>query len=217
MNKSDFYLSVPIVIALTAAVLLLPSFDYSVDATDRNWRYNEHGRNIDVDICVMCTQPGPQGPPGPKGDTGDIGPQGEQGPLGPATELPIGTLTVVVKTICIPPHSVPQSCEQFPLPSPSDFNLQVLAGNPIDPFIGSSEGTPLKIESGGYEVIVLNRPNTHVPFVYTYNLLFSEECIGSLGTDETKTCTITNTYEVLVGSSGSQKDPRPHLNPLDMT
>lgn len=27
-----------------------------MDATDRSWRYNEHGRNIDVDICVMCTQ-----------------------------------------------------------------------------------------------------------------------------------------------------------------
>ena len=44
--------------------------------SDRSWRYNEHDRSID--ICVMCTQPGPHGPPdpqGPKGDTDDIGPR----------------------------------------------------------------------------------------------------------------------------------------------
>ncbi|MGH9984933.1 MAG: hypothetical protein ACRD8W_13365 [Nitrososphaeraceae archaeon] len=83
MNKLDVYLGVSVAVTL-AVVLLLPSFDSSANATDRSWRYGEHGRNIDIDICVMCTQPGPRGPQGltgPKGDTGDTGVQGPQGPV----------------------------------------------------------------------------------------------------------------------------------------
>jgi hypothetical protein len=50
-----------------------------------SWRYDEHGRNIDIDICVRCTSatPGPQGPPGPPGQQGFQGPPGEVGPQGP--------------------------------------------------------------------------------------------------------------------------------------
>ena len=40
---------------IMSVVLLLPATESPANATDRNWRYGEHGRNIDIDICVMCT------------------------------------------------------------------------------------------------------------------------------------------------------------------
>jgi hypothetical protein len=35
-------------------------------SNSHDWRFNAHGRSIDIDICIRCTgPPGPQGPPGP--------------------------------------------------------------------------------------------------------------------------------------------------------
>lgn len=233
MNKLDVYLGVSVSLTLTV-LLLLPSFESPADATDRNWRYGEHGRNIEIDICVMCTQPGPAGPQGeagpqgPKGDTGDTGPpgpqgphgiQGEQGPvgpqgpIGPATEPPTGTLSVVVEISCSPAGGAPPGfCEELVLPPPSDFTIQVLAGNPTEPFLGSSEGTEVRIESGAYEVILLDVPGRIFnPVTADRTWSFSDDCIGSIMPDETKTCTITNVYEA--GTQGTRPiNVRPNLN-----
>ena len=42
-----------------------------LNASDRSWRYNAHGTNIDIDICIKCESPIP-GPPGPQGPTGEV-------------------------------------------------------------------------------------------------------------------------------------------------
>jgi hypothetical protein len=89
------FVIVGVLVAVAATFLLLSS---SAGAT--SWRYDEHGRNIDIDICIRCDSPipgppgpqgeqGPQGPPGPegpKGNTGDPGPEGPLGPQGPQGE-----------------------------------------------------------------------------------------------------------------------------------
>lgn len=102
MNKHDVYLSVSIPVTLTV-VLLLPSFESSANATDRTWRYNEHGRNIDVEICLRCTQPGPQGPKGETGEQGPQGIQGEQGPSGSVENLKIKTTPRISEQMIIQP------------------------------------------------------------------------------------------------------------------
>lgn len=227
MNKPDVYLSISMAVTLTV-VLLLSSFESSANAADRNWRYNEHGRNIDIDICVMCTQPGSQGPQGPKGDTGPQGPQGltgpqgepgpqgiqgEQGPPGPAIESPTATVFVVVDISCTE-HIGSTFCEELMLPPPSDFTFQVLADNPTEPFSGSSDGTEVMIESGSYEVIVLDFPDKmNDPPAYIATWGFSDNCIGSINPDESKTCTITAVYDE--GRIGTRfLDARPNLGIL---
>lgn len=66
-----------------------------VDASrDSSWRYDAHGRSIDIDICIRCDSPipgspgpqGPAGPPGPQGPEGEPGPQGETGSKGDTGE-----------------------------------------------------------------------------------------------------------------------------------
>lgn len=47
-----------------------------------------------------------------------------------------------VEIICMG-QIVPVSCEPFPVPSPSDVTLQVIAGNHVEPLHGSEEGTSL--------------------------------------------------------------------------
>jgi Collagen triple helix repeat (20 copies) len=141
-----------ILLTVATVFLLLSS---NADAT--SWRYDEHGRNIDIDICIRCEfpipgPPGPQGPPGeqgPKGDTGATGPQGQtgpqglpggqgpRGPPGPPAEASEAILSVEVEVSC----SQQQFCQTFILPPPSDFIIRVLAGNPTEPFVGSSEVT----------------------------------------------------------------------------
>lgn len=201
MNKPEVYLCVSVVIILSV-VLLLPSPGSEANATDRDWRYDAHDRNIDIDICVMCTQPGPPGPHGEQGPPGEQGPVGPQGPPGPATEPSTATLSVKVEIICMG-NVAPVSCEPFPVPPPSDFTIQVLADNPTEPLQGSSEGTPVTIESGGYEVIILEAPtffqSTQPP--HLDRIHFSEDCIGSIEDDDAKTCTITSTYDVVGGLS----------------
>jgi len=58
MDKHGFYLFISLAITITV-VLLLPSFESHANAVDRNWRYNEHDRNVDIDICVACESPIP--------------------------------------------------------------------------------------------------------------------------------------------------------------
>lgn len=198
MNRASLVLCASIAFSLSV-ILFLPSSESEGNATDRNWRYNEHGRNIDIDICVMCTQPGPQGPQGPQGPPGE---QGPEGPPGPPAETPTGTVSVIVEIICIG-NLAPVPCEPFPVPSPLDIIIQVLAGNPTEPIQGSSEGTPITVESGSYEVIILDVP-TLSQSAQPPNLdriHFSEDCIGSVEADETKTCTITVYYDVVGGLS----------------
>ena len=98
MNKQSVYLCASTVITLSV-ILLLQLSESSANAADRNWRYNEHGRNIDIDICVMCTQPGPAGPQGEPGPQGPKGDTGDSGPPGPEKELQVRHVTSEVVTI----------------------------------------------------------------------------------------------------------------------
>jgi hypothetical protein len=168
---------------------------------------------------------GPQGLTGPQGDTGDTGsqgphgiqgiqgeqgPVGPQGPPGPATEPPTATLTVLVEISCNDLYHT-QFCERFILPPPSDFTIQVLAGNPTEPFFGSSEGTEVTIESGAYEVILLDAPGRiYDPETASNTWSFSDDCIGSIMPDESKICTITTVYEE--GIAGGPMPGRPNLS-----
>ena len=84
-----YLLLVIIVICIPIFLILLSSTASSVDATSRDWRFDARTRSIDIDICVMCTQPGPPGPQGeqgPQGIPGSKGPAGPQGPPGPQGE-----------------------------------------------------------------------------------------------------------------------------------
>jgi hypothetical protein len=74
------------VLVTAASVFLLLSSN--VDASSSSWRYDAHGRNIDIDICVRCESPIP-GPPGPPG------PPGEQGPPGPSQQFTVRTIGVL--------------------------------------------------------------------------------------------------------------------------
>jgi hypothetical protein len=98
------------------------------------------------------------------------------------------TISVVVEVVCTGAVSCPS------LPSSSDFNLQVLAGNPTDQFLGSSEGTLVTVETGAYEVIVQGVPGTPVGSTY-FGASFSNDCIGSIKPNETKTCTVMGVYQ----------------------
>lgn len=136
------------------------------------------------------------------------------GPPGADSDPPTRIINVVIESICFGAQIPPIPCEPFPLPSPLDFTMQVLAGNPTEPFQGSSDGTSIAIEIGGYEVIVLDAPNTHVSGSIRFSDIdFSEDCIGSIESGETKICTILNTYEIGSFSEQEPKDARPNLNP----
>ena len=76
------FVIVGVLITVATIFLLLSS---SVSASS-SWRYDQHGRNIDIDICIRCDSPilGPPGPQGPPGEQGPSGPQGPPGPQGPA-------------------------------------------------------------------------------------------------------------------------------------
>ena len=70
---------------------------FTIPETELSRHSGSHERNIDIDICIRCTQPGPPGPPGqqgpagPQGPEGSQGPQGEEGPAGPQGETgPVG-------------------------------------------------------------------------------------------------------------------------------
>jgi len=142
MNKPGISLCFSVVI-IVSVVLLLPSSESPANAADRNWRFDEHGRNIDIDICVMCTQPGPQGPqgpqgePGPQGPKGDTGDTGPQGPPGPAAEpSSFGNLIVIAEVIYPEGYTA--------IHDSSDFGVSV-SGQYFDAipsqFAGSETGT----------------------------------------------------------------------------
>lgn len=166
---------------------------------------------VNTPINSHISNPAKEGPPGPPGPRGEQGPVGPQGPPGSPTDPPTATISVVVETICKPlPPGDPQFCEKLILPTPSDFTVQILAGNPTEPFLGSSEGTEVMIESGAYEVIVLDIPGTPQGPGNSLFMSFSDDCIGSISPDETKICTVTNVYEE--GRGGGRLETRPHLH-----
>ncbi|MGH9953039.1 MAG: hypothetical protein ACRD5J_15590, partial [Nitrososphaeraceae archaeon] len=79
------------VLVTVATVLLLLSSTAS--ASSSSWRYDQHGRNIDIDICIRCESPipGPQGPPGPPGEQGPPGKDSNmQGKGVILTDTPVG-------------------------------------------------------------------------------------------------------------------------------
>lgn len=134
-------------------------------------------------------------------------------------EAPTVIISATIEQICTPGGGPgppnPQFCEQLVLPPPSDFIIQVLAGNPIEPFLGSSEGTDITTETGSYEVILLDVPEQPELIEDAhYTMSFSEDCIGSIEPDETRTCTVTTVYEQ--GGTGATRelDARPHLTIL---
>ena len=207
------------VLVIVAALFLLLSSPVGASS----WRYDQHGRNIDIDICVHCDSPipGPPGPQGPPGEQGEPGPQGEQGekgdrgetgptgPPGPSIEPPTATLFVEVEVSCTE-HVDPQFCQTFNLPTPSEFTFQVLAGNPTEPFLGSSERTMVTVESGANEVIVLEVPERRSnPEGSITSWGFSEDCIGSIKPNEIKTCNINAVYDE--GRTQSVVDGRPNM------
>jgi hypothetical protein len=222
------FIIVGTLIAVATVFLLLSS---NVDAST-SWRYDQHGRNIDIDICIKCDSPipgppGPQGPPGEQGlqgEKGDIGPQGppgqqgeqgEPGPPGLPAEPPTATLTVIVEVSCNPRERNPDFCESVTLPSASDFTIQILAGSPTEPFAGSADGTEVLIESGAYKVILLKAPGRLLePEVMDRIWWFSEDCIGSIMPDKGKTCTITAVYAVgIIDANSDLWHARPALIP----
>jgi hypothetical protein len=117
---------------------------------------------------------------------------------------------VTIEQICRPggvPNPDPQFCENLVFPSPSEFTIQVLAGNPSQPFSGSSQGTDTVLETGAYEVILLDvpeQPEFEEDAHYDMNL--SKDYIGSIMTDEK-----TTIYEE--GGTGATRElnARPHL------
>ena len=83
---------VGVLVAVATMFLLLSS---TVDASS-SWRYDAHGRSIDIDICIRCDSPIP-GPPGPQGPPGEQGPPGPPGP-----QEPIGTENIEDGAITTP-------------------------------------------------------------------------------------------------------------------
>jgi hypothetical protein len=200
MNKNYIYVCVFAFVIMSIA-LLLPATESPVNATDRSWRYGEHGRNIDIDICVMCTQPGPAGPPGPEGPQGiqgpagpqgDTGPQGppgpvgHQGPPGPAGPSPVGNLVLITEVIYPEGYT--------PIHDSSDFSVSV-SGQFFDAipsnFDGSETGTNVKVGIGEYEVTE-SSPDPQ------FEVFYSSDCTETMRQGETKVCTITNMYRNLL-------------------
>ncbi|MFB5600802.1 MAG: hypothetical protein ACE5SW_11330, partial [Nitrososphaeraceae archaeon] len=73
--------------------------------------------------------------------------------------------------------------------NPSDFTIQVDGNNPNpSSFPGDSDGTIVKLDQGKYSV------SESGPSDYTVSK--SSSCSGTINPGQTKTCTITNTYNL---------------------
>lgn len=221
---------------LAEVVLLLATLAVSNSNTDLYAKYSNSQAQSLVNECgqdessgINCVANGPQtqadgsamatpivSNAGGQGQQGPPGPPGPEGPPGQSTEPPTGIVSVIVEQICrpggVPGGGDPQFCEKLIFPSPSEFTIQVLAGNPTSPFLGSSEGTNIITETGAYEVILLDVPEQpEAVEEASYRLTFSEDCIGSIEPGDIRICTITTTYEQGVPSGCCILDARPHL------
>jgi hypothetical protein len=78
----------------------------------------------------------------------------------------------------------------------SDFTIHVsgIAPSP-DTFPGSETGIDVMLGFGGYQVTEM-KPN-NIPFDKLAEQ-FSPDCSGVIHPDETKTCTVTNSYNPLL-------------------
>jgi hypothetical protein len=142
---------------------------------------------------------GPEGPKGDKGDTGDAGPQGPKGDKGdkgdtgpPGEGVQFGHLIVIKHVISINcPTVFNPGCTP---PEASDFTIHV-DGNHQSPdtFPGSETGTDVTLGFGSYQVTEDKQCPSTVLCQHT-STQFSEDCKGVIHPDETKTCTITNTF-----------------------
>lgn len=137
--------------------------------------------------------PGPPGPKGDKGDTGDIGPMGPQGPKGdkgdqgpPGQGVEFGHLIVITHVININGGNT----------EASDYTIHI-DGNHQSPdtFPGSETGIEVTLGFGSYKVneeCINNFICQH-----TTSTIFSNDCSGVIHPDETKTCTVTNIYNLV--------------------
>jgi hypothetical protein len=134
---------------------------------------------------------GPVGPQGPQGDTGATGPQGvlgAEGPQGPPGQGVLFGHLIVIKHV----DNRNQSPDGVGTAVASDFIIHV-SGNHQSPdtFPGSETGTDVTLGFGSYQVTEV------APCQGTlncYEAAFSPDCSGVIHPDETKTCTITNTF-----------------------
>ncbi len=129
---------------------------------------------------------GLQGSVGPKGATGATGPQGvpgAEGPQGPPGQGVLFGHLIVIK------HVVNEGGGNA---NASDFTIHVsgIAPSP-DTFPGSETGTDVRVGFGGYQVTEMKPNNIPVDKLAEQ---FSTDCSGVIHPDETKTCTVTNSY-----------------------
>ena len=71
----------------------------------------------------------------------------------------------------------------------SDYTIHVNGNNQFpDTFQGSDEGTDVTLGFGSYSV------SETFPFTHGNTALYREDCSGVIHPNETKTCTITNSF-----------------------
>ncbi len=148
--------------------------------------------------------PGPKGdtgPPGPKGDTGPPGPKGDTGPQG----LP-GLNGVNGKKGDTGPQGLPGQIKYGQLivgvhvknsnggnVNASNYTININGNNQVpDTFLGSEEGTNVRIGFGSYSVSEI----PDFPFgQHTTGITFSQGCSGVIHPNEIKGCSININYD----------------------
>jgi hypothetical protein len=86
----------------------------------------------------------------------------------------------------------------------SDFTLGVLGVNPTpDSFAGSESGTTVTLDAGDYEVFESDGPSG-------YTAGYSDDCAGTIGIGETKTCTVTNDDSKAASSGSTEQRMTPN-------
>jgi hypothetical protein len=162
-------ITTPIIIALPILLLCTVITPVSAD-NSHDWRFNAHGRSIDIDICVRCTST-ILGLPGPPGDTrqtivtlhDDVeghaaGWDPSRDPVqgGPATitfqiqsqvDLEAGTFIEAIFTMpqsSIAPAFLVGDCTVDRInPSTDHFNIACVGQGPVNSEIGPEEGSVL--------------------------------------------------------------------------
>jgi hypothetical protein len=132
---------------------------------------------------------GPAGPQGIHGVPGEKGDKGDQGPPGPAGKcVQFGHLIVSENLVVI---NCPSGCM---VPKLSDFTVHISGNNQSpDTFLGSEAATNVTLGFGSYQVI--EEYCCRNSFIDQHlGISYSKDCVGVIHPDETKTCTVTNTF-----------------------
>ncbi len=124
-----------------------------------------------------------QGSQGPKGDTGPPGPKGDTGPQGLPGQIKYGQLIVGVHVKNSNGGNV----------NASNYTININGNNQVpDTFLGSEEGTNVRIGFGSYSVSEI----PDFPFgQHTTGITFSQGCSGVIHPNEIKGCSININYD----------------------